>query len=67
MSLVLVPKGQGEKISVRIKYEATPTIYTMSAHISGATTATVHARAELENIFTDINVKDFTHETQSKA
>lgn len=44
-------------MNVRIKYEATRTVYTMSAHVSGAATATLHARAEIENAFTDINVK----------
>ncbi|KAH9643130.1 hypothetical protein HF086_010582 [Spodoptera exigua] len=57
MALTLVPKGQGDNINIRIKYENTPTVYTLSAHFAGPVAATLHAKAELEGNFTDINVK----------
>ncbi|XP_049881187.1 uncharacterized protein LOC126377497 [Pectinophora gossypiella] len=57
LSLILVPKGQGEQITVRMKSEATPTVYSISAHFTGAIQATVHARAEMESNFTDIYLK----------
>ncbi|CAB3225976.1 unnamed protein product [Arctia plantaginis] len=62
ISLVLVPKGQGDTINIRIKYDETPTVYTMSAHIAGTMNATLHAKAEVEANFTDINIKlDIPH------
>ncbi|CAH1641791.1 unnamed protein product [Spodoptera littoralis] len=57
MSLTLVPKGQGDNINIRIKYENSPTEYSLSAHFAGPVAATLHAKAELEGNFTDINVK----------
>ncbi|KAG6459272.1 hypothetical protein O3G_MSEX011302, partial [Manduca sexta] len=57
MTLTLVPKGQGEPVNVRIKYESSPTVYVLTAHIAGPTAATVHARGEFNAKFSDINVK----------
>ncbi|CAK1589697.1 unnamed protein product [Parnassius mnemosyne] len=57
ISLLLIPKGQGQQISVRMKFEASHTVYGLSAHITGPVDATVHAKAELERNFTDINFK----------
>ncbi|KAM3962221.1 LOW QUALITY PROTEIN: apolipoprotein lipid transfer particle [Aphomia sociella] len=57
MVVTLVPKGQGEVINVRMKFESTPTVYGMSAYLTGAVQATVRARAEMATNFTDIFVK----------
>lgn len=57
MALTLVPKGEGENVKVHIKYENTPTVYIISAEFTGAVTATLHAKAEMESNFTDVNIK----------
>lgn len=57
MSLVLVPKGQGEPVHVRAKCETSPTLYGISAHFTGPINVTLHARAQLETNFTDLNIK----------
>ncbi|KAJ8708722.1 hypothetical protein PYW08_010104 [Mythimna loreyi] len=57
MALTLVPLGQGENIDIRIKYENSATLYTLSANFAGSVTATLDAKAEFEANFTDINVK----------
>ncbi|XP_013168741.1 PREDICTED: uncharacterized protein LOC106118616 [Papilio xuthus] len=67
MSLVLVPKGQGQQIRVRMKFEATHTVYGLSAHIAGGNVqATVHAKAEMEANFTDIYLKVDMPQVQGK-
>ncbi|XP_047539341.1 uncharacterized protein LOC125072709 [Vanessa atalanta] len=55
--LTLVPKGQGQQITVRVKCENSPTLYGITAHIVGPMEATVRARAEMEQNFTDIYLK----------
>ncbi|XP_072946200.1 uncharacterized protein Apoltp [Epargyreus clarus] len=57
LSVTLVPKGQGPAITVRVKYETSPTAYIFAAHVAGPVQATVHAMAEIENNFTDIYFK----------
>ncbi|XP_052751003.1 uncharacterized protein LOC113509342 [Galleria mellonella] len=57
MVVTLVPKGQGELIDVRMKFESSPTVYGMSAQLTGAVQATIQAKAEMETKFTDINLK----------
>ncbi|CAK1547731.1 unnamed protein product [Leptosia nina] len=57
ISLTLVPKGQGQPIAIRAKYDSSPTLYSFSAHVTGPIQSTVHAKAELEANFTDIYFK----------
>lgn len=57
MSLVLVPKGQGQQIQVRIKLNASPNLYGLTAHIIGPMEATLNAKAEMQSNFTDIYFK----------
>lgn len=61
MSLVLIPKGQGDQIRVRMKLETTRTVYALTAHVAAGAQASVqaslHARAEMETNFTDIYLK----------
>ncbi|XP_045507000.1 apolipophorins [Colias croceus] len=57
VSLTLVPKGQGQPITIRMKYETTATLYSFSAHIVGPIQSTVHAKIETESNFTDIYFK----------
>lgn len=52
-----MPKNQGSPILIRAKYETSPTVYGLSAHITGPIQSTVHAKAEFESNFTDINFK----------
>ncbi|XP_068624199.1 uncharacterized protein Apoltp [Battus philenor] len=66
MSVVLVPKGQGQQIRVRMKFEAAHTVYGMSAHIVGPIEATVHAKAEIESNFTDVSFKVDVPQVQGK-
>ncbi|XP_026316021.1 uncharacterized protein LOC113227343 [Hyposmocoma kahamanoa] len=55
ISLTLVPKGKGEPSTMTIKFENSPTLYGLSAHLAGPVQATVRAKAEFQNNFTDIN------------
>lgn len=57
MALVLTPKGQGENINISVKYENTPTDYIMSAHFTGAISATLSAKTQMTSNFTDIDVQ----------
>nr|XP_049706191.1 uncharacterized protein LOC110382727 isoform X1 [Helicoverpa armigera]XP_049706192.1 uncharacterized protein LOC110382727 isoform X2 [Helicoverpa armigera]XP_049706193.1 uncharacterized protein LOC110382727 isoform X3 [Helicoverpa armigera]XP_049706194.1 uncharacterized protein LOC110382727 isoform X4 [Helicoverpa armigera]XP_049706195.1 uncharacterized protein LOC110382727 isoform X5 [Helicoverpa armigera] len=57
MALTLVPRGQGENVDIRIKYESSPTVYALSANFVGPVSATLHARTEMAANFSDINVK----------
>ncbi|XP_022117827.2 uncharacterized protein LOC110995124 [Pieris rapae] len=57
VTLTLVPKGQGTPIIIRAKYDTSPTVYGLSAHITGPIQSTVHAKAEFESNFTDIYFK----------
>ncbi|XP_013138334.1 PREDICTED: uncharacterized protein LOC106103192 [Papilio polytes] len=70
MSLVLIPKGQGDQIRVRMKLEATHTVYALTAHVAAGGQASVqaslHARAEMETNFTDIYLKVDIPQVQGK-
>ncbi|XP_041972420.1 uncharacterized protein LOC121728328 [Aricia agestis] len=57
MALTLVPKGQGQPISVRVKFTADTTTYGVSAHVAEPVQATAHARADFQQNFTDISFK----------
>ncbi|KAI5644619.1 lipoprotein amino terminal region domain-containing protein [Phthorimaea operculella] len=62
VSLILAPKGSGEPVNVRMKCSNTSTAYQLSAHLTGAVQATVHAKAEMQSNYTDINLKvDIPH------
>ncbi|CAG9568621.1 unnamed protein product [Danaus chrysippus] len=66
LSLILVPKGQGQQISIRIKCESSPTSYALTAHIMGPIEATVRAKAEVEKNFTDVFFKVDLPKVRSK-
>ncbi|XP_045454917.1 apolipophorins [Melitaea cinxia] len=57
LSLTLVPKGQGQQITIRAKCESSPTVYGITAHITGAMETTVRAKIEMEKNFTDVSFK----------
>ncbi|VVC87834.1 unnamed protein product [Leptidea sinapis] len=57
LSLTLVPKGQGQPITIRVKSEQSPTVFGVSAHVAGPVQSTIHARLETEKNFTDIYFK----------
>ncbi|CAH2058175.1 unnamed protein product, partial [Iphiclides podalirius] len=62
VSLVLVPKRQGQQIQVRMKLDSTPNVYALTAHVIGPIEATVNAKAEIRDNFTDIYFKvDMPH------
>ncbi|RVE52154.1 hypothetical protein evm_003227, partial [Chilo suppressalis] len=66
MSVNLVPKGDGKSIAIHMKFESSPTLYSMLAHVSGPVQATIRAGAAMENNYTDIYFKMDSPQIQNK-
>ncbi|CAH2241543.1 jg25523 [Pararge aegeria aegeria] len=60
LSLNIIPKGQGQQLTIRVKCETTPTVYAITAHIVSSIEFTVRAKLEMEQNFTDVYFKMLT-------
>nr|XP_034825791.1 apolipophorins [Maniola hyperantus] len=57
LTLTLVPKGQGQQVTIRVKCETSPTVYAITAHIVGSVELTMRSKVEMEQNFTDVYFK----------
>ncbi|CAH0714994.1 unnamed protein product, partial [Brenthis ino] len=66
LTLTLVPKGQGQEITVRVKCEASSTLYGITAHVLGPMEATLRTKIEMQANFTDVYFKVDLPKVKSK-
>lgn len=59
--LTLLPKTPGQRVTIRVKCEASPTLYAVTAHVISSMEITMRAKIEMEHNFTDVYFKVSFH------